>query len=132
MIHRASCRPSRIIALACVVAAGLAAASAAQGPSKPAGPPPLARYFPRQDLVVYAEFDGLDAHRDAWKQTATYRVLTETTTGAMLEQTLARLLDERVVNATGVPGGGRPAWRSSTWPPCPACPARPWRWGSTR
>ena len=25
-----------------------------------AGPAPLARYFPRQDLVVYAEFDGLD------------------------------------------------------------------------
>jgi prepilin-type processing-associated H-X9-DG protein len=110
MTHRAGCLPSpslRITALAGVVAMTIATSATAQGPSKPAGPPPLARYFPREDLVVYAEFDGLDAHREAWKKTATYRVLNETTTGAMLEQTLARFLDEVVVSGTGVPARGR-------------------------
>jgi hypothetical protein len=97
----------RIAAAAGVIAAGLAATAAAQEPAKPAGPPPLARYFPRQDLVVYIEFDGLDTHRDAWKKTATYRLLNETTTGAMLEQTLARFLDEVVFSGIGVPARGR-------------------------
>ena len=52
----------------------------------------LARYFPRQDLVVYLEFDGLDGHREAWKKTAAYRLLTETTTGAMYEAAVPRVL----------------------------------------
>jgi prepilin-type processing-associated H-X9-DG protein len=52
----------------------------------------LARYFPRQDLVAYAEFDGLDAHRDLWTKTAAYRLFNETTTGAMYEQAVERLV----------------------------------------
>ncbi|MFI5460254.1 MAG: DUF1559 domain-containing protein [Isosphaerales bacterium] len=74
---------------------------------KPAGPAPLARYFPRQDLVVYAEFDGLDAHRDAWTKTAAYRLLTETTTGAMYEQSISRILDLLLANQSDVPVNGR-------------------------
>ncbi|HZW33054.1 MAG TPA: DUF1559 domain-containing protein, partial [Isosphaeraceae bacterium] len=66
-------------------------------------PAPLARYFPRRDLVVYVEFDGLDAHRDAWTKTATYRLLNETTTGAMLEQTLVRLLESLLARQPGIP-----------------------------
>jgi prepilin-type processing-associated H-X9-DG protein len=76
-----------------VAAIGLAPAAIGQQPPKPAGAVPLARYFPRQDLVVYVEFDGLDAHRDAWTKSAAYRLLNETTTGAMLEQSVAHLLD---------------------------------------
>ena len=92
----------RVIALAGAVIATFAAGSAmAQPASKMGTPPPLARFFPRQDLVVYAEFDGLDAHRDAWKQTAAYRLLNETTTGAMLEQSFARLLDELILKNAG-------------------------------
>ena len=64
------------------------------GAAETGRPAPLSRFFPRQDLVVYAEFDGLDAHRDGWRKTAAYRMLNETTTGAMLEQTLTRLLDD--------------------------------------
>ena len=79
----------RIAARAGIVGLAFAAVAMAQDRPKPADPPPLSRYFPRQDLVVYAEFDGLDAHRDGWKKTAAYRVLNETTTGAMLEQTLS-------------------------------------------
>jgi prepilin-type processing-associated H-X9-DG protein len=75
---------------------------------RPAGPAPLARYFPRKDLVVYAEFDGLDAHRDAWTKSAAYRLLTETTTGAMLEQSAARLIDQLTISVgSPVPANGR-------------------------
>src|SRR5207253_2113455 len=81
-------------------------AAMGQESTKPARPAPLARYFPRRDLVVYAEFDGLDVHRDAWKKTATYRLLNETTTGPMLEQTLVRLLDALLARQSGVPAKG--------------------------
>src|SRR5271166_1436910 len=64
----------------------------AQG-STPANELSLARYFPRQDLVVYVEFDGIDRHREAWKKTAAARLLTETTTGAMYEESLPRIFD---------------------------------------
>ncbi len=81
-----------------------------QEASKGARPAPLARYFPRRDLVAYAEFDGLDSHRAAWEKTAAYRLLTETTTGAMLEQSAARLLDLILTPGNGqrtLPVGGR-------------------------
>jgi prepilin-type processing-associated H-X9-DG protein len=68
---------------------------------------PLARYFPRQDLVVYAEFDGLDAHRDAWTRTALYRLLNETTTGALYERSLGRLLEIILRKQAGAPANGR-------------------------
>jgi hypothetical protein len=64
-------------------------------------PAPLARFFPREHLVVYAEFDGLDAHRDPWRQTAAYRLLNETTTGEMLEQMVARVADRVLSSAPG-------------------------------
>ncbi len=62
----------------------------------PAPPQVLAHYFPRQDLVVYAEFAGLDQERDAWTKTAAYKLWNETTTGALYEQTIARLVDTLV------------------------------------
>ncbi len=88
---------------------GLAASPAAIGqqPPKKSEAAPLARYFPRKDLVVYAEFDGLDAHRDAWTKSAAYRILNETTTGAMLEQTLAHVLDMIAVGPAAMPPKGR-------------------------
>ena len=54
---------------------------------------PLARYVPKDELIVYAELSGLDAHYDAWRKTATYKMLNETGTGAMLEETLAQTID---------------------------------------
>ncbi|WP_435007533.1 hypothetical protein P12x_004811 [Tundrisphaera lichenicola] len=54
----------------------------------------LARYVPKDDLLAYVEFDGLDAHADAWKQTAAYKILNNTTTGAMLEDLLGQLLEK--------------------------------------
>ena len=44
-----------------------------------------ARLIPADNLLLFAEFDGLDAHAEPWHKTAAYRILTETSTGAMLE-----------------------------------------------
>ena len=60
----------------------------AEGADRPA---PLARYFPRQDLGVLVEFDGLDAHAERWRKSAAYRLLNETGTGAMLKDLAAQL-----------------------------------------
>jgi Protein of unknown function (DUF1559) len=72
------------------VCAGIASA---QGPK----PAPLARYFPRKDLVAYVEFDGIDAHSEAWKKTALARLLDETPTGTMLSDVASQILDAVLV-----------------------------------
>ena len=46
---------------------------------------PLARYVPLQRFVAYLEFDGLDAHADAWHTSAAYKLLNDTKLGALLE-----------------------------------------------
>lgn len=73
------------------------------GAGTPKPPPidtaPLSRYFPKQDLQVYAEFAGLDAHADAWRQTAAYKLLNETTLGVMLEDVVAQLADRALVSS---------------------------------
>lgn len=70
-----------------------ASATAAAAPATSAEAAPLARYVPRDDLILYVEFDGLDAHADAWKQTAAYKMLTNTPLGVMLEEVAAQLLE---------------------------------------
>ncbi len=62
----------------------------------------LAEYFPRQDLVVYAEFDGLERHEETWRKSAMYRMLTETPTGAMLDD-LGTQLSAIVMSNSGDP-----------------------------
>ncbi len=54
---------------------------------------PLARYVPKDHLLLYLEFAGLDAHAASWNKTAAYRMLTETPLGVMLEEVAAQLLD---------------------------------------
>jgi hypothetical protein len=56
-------------------------------------PASLARYFPGKDLVAYVEFDGLDAHSEAWKKTAAWKILNQTPTGAMLDSVVRQLLE---------------------------------------
>jgi hypothetical protein len=53
----------------------------------------LGRYVPRENLVFYVQFDGLDAHADAWQKTAAYRMLNSTPLGVMLEEVAAQLLE---------------------------------------
>jgi prepilin-type processing-associated H-X9-DG protein len=78
-----------------------AAAPVSAADADPVPPAPLAHYFPRQDLVVYAEFGGLDAHARIWQKSAAYRLLNETTTGAMLEDIVTQLADRALSSAPG-------------------------------
>jgi hypothetical protein len=75
-------------------AGGSLAASSTAAPS-------LARYFPKDNLVFYFEFSGVDAHADAWNKTAAYKMLTETPLGEMLEAVGAQLVDKVVSNVPG-------------------------------
>jgi prepilin-type processing-associated H-X9-DG protein len=65
----------------------------------------LARYAPSNELLAYAEFDGIDAHKVAWKKTAAYRLLNETTLGVMLEELASQGFDKAFASA---PGADRP------------------------
>jgi len=60
------------------------------------------RFIPAKGLVAYVEFDGLDAHADAWKATAANGLLVKTPAGSMLTE-LARQLLDRLFKM--VPGG---------------------------
>ena len=64
------------------------AAHAQQARPKAAGSPSLSRYVPQKDLMVYIEFDGLDAHAATWKQSAAYKILNNTKFGALIEDVL--------------------------------------------
>ncbi len=66
-----------------------------------AGVTPLARYFPKDNLIFYFEFSGVDAHADAWNKTAAYKMLTETPLGEMLEEVGAQLLDKGLSYSPG-------------------------------
>lgn len=61
------------------------------------GPSPH-RFIPARGLVAYAEFDGLDAHAEAWKATAASALLDRTTAGAMMRE-LARQVTDRLLRA---------------------------------
>ena len=60
----------------------------------------LSRYIPKENLIFYFEFAGLDAHSATWSRTAAYRLLTETPLGSMLESVVGQLLDKAL---SGVP-----------------------------
>ena len=94
-------RPTLPLCGAWVLALALATSASAQAPpaKKAATPPPpdtspLARYVPKDDLILYFEFSGLDAHAAAWQKTAAYRMLNETPLGAMLEDLGTQIADK--------------------------------------
>jgi prepilin-type processing-associated H-X9-DG protein len=61
--------------------------------------PTLARYVPRQDLAAYFEFQGLDSNAARWKNSATYKLLNETTFGAMLEDLIRQGADAALASS---------------------------------
>ena len=83
-------RPARVGAAGFALTLLLATVASAQGPS--GGPAPLSRYIPRQDLQIYIEFDGLDAHAEAWQKTAAYKILNTTPAGSMFEDLFVQLV----------------------------------------
>jgi len=60
----------------------------------------LPRFVPRDKLILYVDFDGVDAHAEAWQKTAAYKMLNQTPLGVMLEEVAAQLLDKAL---EGVP-----------------------------
>ncbi len=87
--------------LACALALAPPRAQAQAVQRKPAAPAPpdtspLARYVPKENLVAYCEFSGLDAHEAAWKNTASYKMLNDTTLGEMLGALSEQLLEKLV------------------------------------
>lgn len=95
---------SALMAMGMAFTLGLAAWAPGQTAATPPGSQtaagPLARYVQGEGLVALLEHAGLDARESAWKQTAAYKLLNETSTGAMLEDVLAQLIDR-------VPGESR-------------------------
>lgn len=57
---------------------------------------PLGRYVPADFPSIYIEHAGLDEHADAWHKTAAYKLLTETSLGAMLEDIATQYLESRL------------------------------------
>ena len=51
-------------------------------------------YVPRQDLAIYLEFTGLDAHAAAWHKSAAYKLLNDTSLGALLEDIAKQVIDQ--------------------------------------
>jgi hypothetical protein len=95
---------------------GLSAVALAywQEGAAPPAPKELAHYFPRKDLVVYAEFGGLDAHRDSWTKTAAYRLWNETSTGALYEQAIARAAEALAATQAKSPVTGQEVAAAAT------------------
>ncbi|MGZ3388640.1 MAG: hypothetical protein ACXVCF_03510 [Isosphaeraceae bacterium] len=60
----------------------------------------MPRFVPRDKLILYVDFDGVDAHAEAWQKTAAYKMLNQTPLGVMLEEVAAQLLDKAL---EGVP-----------------------------
>jgi len=92
---RASNRPHGGLTLAlltsvCLAAPGFALAQAFRKPAAPADLRPLARYVPRDNLVLYLGTEGLNTQPDAWKKTAAYKLLNETSLGVMLEDMVSQ------------------------------------------
>ncbi|MCA1685339.1 MAG: hypothetical protein LC745_05025, partial [Planctomycetia bacterium] len=87
-----------------VAAAALTLASPESAPAqatKKAATPidnrPLARYIPRDNLILFAGTEGLDLQAEAWQKTAAYKMLNETSLGVMLEDMTAQLADHALM-----------------------------------
>ncbi|WP_165251037.1 DUF1559 domain-containing protein [Paludisphaera soli] len=76
-------------ALACLIGMGLASgwAEAEEARTSPA------RSVPADGLLAYFAFDGLKAHEAAWKKTAAWKALHETSLGALLDDLASQGLD---------------------------------------
>ena len=70
---------------------GSYAQEAASDPARAKSP---ARYLPRDIGLMFIEFDGLDAHPEAWSKAAASKLLNDTTLGEMLESVGVQMIDQ--------------------------------------
>ena len=78
---------------------GLALLLSIAGRSPAQSAQPLSRYVPDDSVALYVEFAGTDAHAAAWRKTAFYRFLNETTAGAAIEDIAVQALDNAMADA---------------------------------
>jgi hypothetical protein len=55
---------------------------------------PLGRFVAKDNLAVYVEFAGLDAHAESWSNTAASKMLNNTPLGVMLTEVTGQLVDK--------------------------------------
>ncbi len=96
--------PARAGLLGLAAALALTSAATAQATKKTttstqAASPALARYVPKDDLIAFIEFDGLDAHRATWNRSAAYKILTQTKTGPLLEDIARQMIEKGLAAA---------------------------------
>lgn len=73
----------------------MSAAQAQTPTAKPAtDSAPLSRFAPRDGLLIHMEFNGLDAHEAAWRQTAAFKMLNDTPLGVMLEDVAGQMFQK--------------------------------------
>ena len=65
--------------------------------------------MPSEGLAALVEHNGLDARPDAWKGTAAYKMLNETSLGAMIEDITVQLIDRGLQGMPGAPLTGKEA-----------------------
>src|ERR1039457_4735219 len=80
-----ACALTIVSILALLIRSLEARAQEGEPKAPPARTSSLARYAPRQDLFFYLEFQGLDAHADAWRKSAAHKLLDDTKLGSLLE-----------------------------------------------
>ncbi len=71
-----------------------AKAEAASPKASPTTAVSLGQFVPKENLILYVEFAGLNATETAWKNTAAYRMLSDTPLGVMMEQVSTQLLEK--------------------------------------
>ncbi len=95
-------RPSLRLVGATGLALTLAFSAISRGQDPPSTPSSPARFIPKENLLLYVEYQGLDAQAEAWSKTAASKILNTTTTGVMLED-VANQLIEKLLTLTGQP-----------------------------
>ncbi len=89
----------------------LLAASAGSLEAEPPGADDnaLARFVPANGLSIYVENNGLETEAASWQATATFKMLTETSLGEMIEDITTQLLARALPNQPGAPINAREA-----------------------
>ena len=90
-----STRPLRILTWGLFLIACPMVATAAEPAPAPT------RYVPSKGLAAYVEYDGIDAHAEAWKATAAYAILHRTTAGEMTAEVARQVIDRMLKSAPG-------------------------------
>ncbi|WP_406697665.1 DUF1559 domain-containing protein [Singulisphaera sp. Ch08] len=105
-------RTAKAFAFAAAIVGLTSATSNAQSQAAPPNTAPqksqsLARYVPGEGLILLIDHEGFEAQSDAWKGTAAFKMLTDTTLGAMFENIAAQVVDRGLQSAPGAPINGK-------------------------